>query len=89
MNDDLDWRDDSDNDDPFTDPIIATLGELTPIPYPCAACGETNETQLDLSGGYSQQYTEDCHVCCRPNLLTITVDPETHIVSIANELEYE
>jgi Cysteine-rich CPXCG len=71
------------------EPIIAAHGELTPVPYTCAACGEPNETQLDLSGGYHQQYTEDCAVCCRPNLLTITVDEETLAVTINNELEYE
>ncbi len=71
------------------EPIIASFGELTPIPYSCAACGERNETQLDLSGGLHQQYTEDCAVCCRPNLLTINVDEETLAVTIDNELEYD
>jgi len=71
------------------EPVIAVPGELTPVPYRCAACGEANETQLDLGAGYNQQYTEDCIVCCRPNLLTVSVDYDTHIVTIANELEYE
>jgi hypothetical protein len=82
---DLDWI----NNDPFAEPVVAIFGELTPVPYSCAACGEQNETQLDLTGGYTQQYTEDCTVCCRPNLLTISVDPETHIVTLGNELEYD
>ena len=78
--------------DPWGDdeePVVAVYGELTPVPYSCAACGEHNETQFDLSGGYHQQYTEDCTVCCRPNLLTLNVDDTTHVVTIENELEYE
>jgi hypothetical protein len=71
------------------EPIIASEGEVTPVPFHCAACGEQNETLLDLSGGFDQQYTEDCAVCCRPNLITISVDPESYVVSIGNELEYE
>jgi hypothetical protein len=70
------------------EPIVAREDELTAVPYACAACGEPNQTMLDPSGGYHQQYTEDCEVCCRPNLLTITIDPESRVVGIENELEY-
>lgn len=69
--------------------LFASMGEVTPIPWHCAACGEENETLLDLSGGFYQEYTEDCAVCCRPNLLMITVDEVTLAVTMANELEYE
>ena len=80
--DDLDsWADDEEQ-------IIAREDELTPVPYACAACGETNRTMLDPSGGARQQYVEDCEVCCRPNLLSIVIDPESRAVSIENELEY-
>lgn len=72
-----------------TPPIVASPGELTPVPYACAACGTENETELDLGAGYQQQYTEDCTVCCRPNLITINVDEETLVVTITNELEYD
>jgi hypothetical protein len=71
------------------DPIFASESEVTPVPWLCAACGQENETLLDMSGGFHQQYTEDCAVCCRPNLITIAVDYESYAVSIANELEYE
>jgi hypothetical protein len=93
---DAESGDERENDDaefnPWGDdeePVVAIYGELTPVPYSCAACGEHNETQFDLSGGYHQQYTEDCTVCCRPNLLTLNVDDTTHVVTIENELEYE
>lgn len=39
--------------------------------YTCAFCGEWVDTSVDTEGGRRQQYTEDCQVCCRPNLLTI------------------
>lgn len=71
------------------EPVHASPGELTAVPYACAGCGEPNETQLDLEGGYHQRYTEDCAVCCRPNLITISVDDATLAVTIATELEYE
>jgi|GEM_PF-74614 len=85
------FEDDLFDDDPWSDdaPVIASHTELTPVPYRCASCGEPNETQLDLSAGYQQQYTEDCTVCCRPNLITLDVDPDTLQVTIGNELEYE
>ena len=42
--------------------------------YPCAFCGEENEVLIDPSGGRRQTFTEDCAVCCRPNLITLVVD---------------
>jgi hypothetical protein len=44
--------------------------------YTCAFCGETIATSVDPSGGRNQSYTEDCQVCCRPNLLRIELDEE-------------
>jgi hypothetical protein len=32
----------------------------------CPFCGETNTIALDPTGGRTQQYVEDCQVCCRP-----------------------
>lgn len=51
----------------------------------CPYCGETNETELDLSGlapGDSQQYIEDCYVCCRPIAIAIAIDYTGGIGSI-------
>ncbi|MET0849989.1 MAG: CPXCG motif-containing cysteine-rich protein [Candidatus Rokuibacteriota bacterium] len=44
--------------------------------YRCAFCGKRNETFVDVSGGARQTYTEDCRVCCRPNLISITIDED-------------
>lgn len=32
----------------------------------CPYCGESVEIGLDPGGGASQQYVEDCQVCCQP-----------------------
>ncbi|HEX9615212.1 MAG TPA: CPXCG motif-containing cysteine-rich protein [Bacteroidota bacterium] len=55
--------------------------------YRCACCGEDNETIVDPSGGFNQKYVEDCSVCCRSNVLRITVDPETGSVFVESEPE--
>lgn len=44
-----------------------------------AVCGEENDLFVDPSGGRRQQFTEDCAVCCRPNLITITVDDDGEV----------
>ena len=55
--------------------------------YRCAYCGEQNEALIDPSGGLSQEYVEDCTVCCRPNVLRIMIDLETSSLSIESEPE--
>ena len=39
----------------------------------CPYCGERIELDIDTSAG-SQDYIEDCQVCCRPIHLLLTVD---------------
>ena len=55
--------------------------------YVCGYCGETVETSVDEGGGTSQRYIEDCAVCCRPNVLHVTVNPETDEAEIWAEFE--
>ena len=50
------------------------LNTTQSINYSCAYCGEINSTFVDPSQGKSQQYIEDCQVCCRPNLLNVFFD---------------
>ncbi|MDH3733707.1 MAG: CPXCG motif-containing cysteine-rich protein [Gemmatimonadota bacterium] len=38
----------------------------------CPACGEIVEIVLDPHGGSSQEYVEDCEVCCRPWSLRVS-----------------
>jgi hypothetical protein len=49
--------------------------------YRCAVCGEVNETIVDESAGLSQRYTEDCRVCCRPNLLSIHIEGDEVMIT--------
>lgn len=57
------------------------------ITFRCAVCGEPNETFVDESAAADQQYTEDCQVCCRPNVLRIHIDEETKEVRVEAEFE--
>ena len=57
------------------------------IIFRCAVCGEPNETFVDESAAAEQEYTEDCQVCCRPNVLRIHIDEETKEVSVEAEFE--
>ena len=56
--------------------------------YECAFCGEENEMLVDPSGGRRQTFTEDCAVCCRPNLITLVVVDDGDVVLQVTQ-EYE
>jgi len=58
------------------------------VTYECAFCGEENEVLVDPSGGRRQIFTEDCVVCCRPNLIALAVD-EDGDVELQVTQEYE
>ena len=42
--------------------------------YICDTCGEEIVIPIDPSAGTTQQYEEDCPVCCRPNVIHIELD---------------
>jgi hypothetical protein len=44
--------------------------------YVCNACGEEIVIPIDLSAGATQQYVEDCPVCCRANVVHVEIDEE-------------
>ena len=48
----------------------------------CPYCGEGFSIVIDLSAG-SQQYIEDCAVCCRPVQLDIAIDAEGDITGVS------
>ena len=56
--------------------------------YACAFCGEANEVFVDPSGGRRQSFTEDCAVCCRPNLITLALGEDGEVALEATQ-EYE
>jgi len=58
------------------------------VQYGRAVCGEDYEVFVDPSGGRQQTFTEDCTVCCRPNLITLTLDDDGDVVIEVSQ-EYE
>jgi hypothetical protein len=40
----------------------------------CPYCGEAVEISLDPGSGSSQEYVEDCEVCCRPWTVSVSYD---------------
>ena len=44
--------------------------------YVCWACGEEIVVPVDATQGESQEYVEDCPVCCRPNLVRVEFDAD-------------
>ena len=48
---------------------------LTPCIIDCPYCGEPIEILLDASIA-SQNYIEDCQVCCRPITLQVDIDED-------------
>ncbi len=47
--------------------------------YVCDSCGEEVEIPVDLSAGESQEYIEDCPVCCRPNTIHVEIDEDGNV----------
>ena len=41
--------------------------------YICESCGEEIVIPVDLTQGTSQDYVEDCPVCCRANRIRIEI----------------
>jgi hypothetical protein len=37
----------------------------------CPFCGQAEELYVDPGGGDTQEYTEDCAVCCRPRIVHV------------------
>jgi DNA replicative helicase MCM subunit Mcm2 (Cdc46/Mcm family) len=44
--------------------------------YICDACGEEIVVPIDISAGSSQEYVEDCPVCCRANIVHVEIDED-------------
>jgi hypothetical protein len=58
------------------------------VEYACAFCGEENEVFPDRTGGRRQTFTEDCTVCCRPNLITLTFGDDGDVeIEVIREYE--
>ncbi|QDU56236.1 hypothetical protein Pan181_24440 [Aeoliella mucimassa] len=50
---------------------------LGPDPsYVCDNCGEEIVIPVDITQGASQEYVEDCPVCCCPNVIRVEFDED-------------
>ena len=54
----------------------------------CPYCGESFETQVDLSAG-SQSYIEDCAICCKPIEIALRVDDEGELLDVDARADHE
>jgi len=50
----------------------------------CPYCGEIIEVVVDLSVDH-QEYVEDCSVCCRPIVMSVTAGDAGATVSVRSE----
>jgi hypothetical protein len=66
-----DDADDLDREFPLGDGTADTSGTAI-----CPYCGEENTIALDPGGGDSQEYVEDCQVCCQPWRVSIEYDAD-------------
>ena len=46
--------------------------------YVCDACGEEIVIPIDRSAGTTQEYVEDCPICCRANVIHVEIDEDGH-----------
>ncbi len=51
----------------------------TEASYVCDACGERIVIPIDVAAGSAQTYVEDCPVCCRPQVITVTLSSDGDI----------
>lgn len=51
--------------------------------YICDSCGEEIVVPIDASAGVSQQYVEDCPVCCHPNVIHLEIDDDGRVTAWA------
>lgn len=54
----------------------ADLAAIVECPY----CGESIEITLDPGSGTTQEYVEDCQVCCQPWQVNVHYDDEGRAV---------
>lgn len=44
--------------------------------YTCGSCGEEIVIPVDYSAGTSQEFTVDCPVCCRANMIHVEIEED-------------
>lgn len=51
--------------------LVEEIDDMKSSALRCPFCGELDEIHVDAGGGDSQEYTEDCAVCCRPRIVHV------------------
>lgn len=54
----------------------------------CPYCGESYETTVDLSVG-SQNYIEDCAICCKPIEIALRVGDDSELLDVATRTDHD
>jgi len=73
---------DLDRDFPLGDGTADTTAVVV-----CPYCGEENEVALDPGSGDSQDYVEDCQVCCQPWRVSVDYGNDGAAVVTATPLD--
>jgi hypothetical protein len=47
--------------------------------YVCDSCGEDIVVPLDLIAGASEEFVEDCPVCCHPNVVQVEIGEDGEV----------
>ena len=47
--------------------------------YICDACGEEIVIPIDPTAGSSQEYVEDCPVCCRASVIRVEIGDDREV----------
>ena len=84
--DDSDQPDDSEPDLERDFPLGDGTADTTAVVV-CPYCGEENEVGLDPGSGESQDYVEDCQVCCQPWRVSVEYDSDGAAVVMAIALD--
>lgn len=59
----------------FVSYSVVVMPEITEQTIFCPYCGESINVLVDDSVP-EQSYVEDCQVCCRPMVISVSVDPD-------------
>ena len=73
---------DLDRDFPLGDGTADTTAVVV-----CPYCGEENEVAIDPGSGDSQDYVEDCQVCCQPWRVSVDYGHDGSAVVTATPLD--
>jgi hypothetical protein len=65
---------------------VAVILGVTTVSVLCPYCGESVELLIDATLP-SQQYVEDCEVCCRPMVVSIDASADEPVVNVTPENE--